>query len=70
MFVIVNGESHPLPEPPTLSALLVRLSPRGPFAVAHNEKRMSPLSYMEIDSLVVCYWEPPATYLHASTGSR
>ena len=38
MFVIVNGESHPLPEPPTLSALLVRLSPRGPFAVAHNEE--------------------------------
>jgi len=38
MFVIVNGESHPLPEPPTLSALLVKLSPRGPLAVAHNEE--------------------------------
>jgi sulfur carrier protein len=38
MFVIMNGESHPLPEPPTLSALLVKLSPRGPSAVAHNEE--------------------------------
>jgi sulfur carrier protein len=38
MFVIVNGENRPLPDPPTLSALLVRLSPRGPFAVAHNEE--------------------------------
>jgi sulfur carrier protein len=38
MFVIVNGESHPLPEPPTLAALLMRLSPRAPFAVAHNEE--------------------------------
>ena len=38
MFVIVNGENHPLPEPPTLSALLLRLSPRSPIAVAHNEE--------------------------------
>lgn len=38
MFVIVNGENHPLPEPPTLSALLVTLSPCAPFAVAHNEE--------------------------------
>ena len=38
MFVIVNGESHPLPEPPTLSALLVTLSPRGPLAVAYNDE--------------------------------
>jgi sulfur carrier protein len=38
MFVIVNGENHLVPEPPTLSALLMKLSPAGPFAVAHNEE--------------------------------
>lgn len=36
MFVIVNGQTHPLPEPKTLSALLLSLSPAAPFAVAHN----------------------------------
>jgi len=38
MFVIVNGETRPLPEPKTLTALLISLSPQVPFAVAHNEE--------------------------------
>ena len=38
MFVIVNGETRSLPEPQTLTALLISLSPRAPFAVAHNEE--------------------------------
>ena len=38
MFVIVNGQTHPLPEPQTLAALLVLISPPPPFAVAHNEE--------------------------------
>lgn len=38
MFVIVNGERHPLPEPQTLTALLRSFSPQTPFAVAHNEE--------------------------------
>lgn len=36
MFVIVNGQSYPLPEPQTLATLLLLLSPPAPFAVAHN----------------------------------
>jgi len=38
MFVIVNGQTHPLPEPRTLAALLLSLSPSVPFAVARNEE--------------------------------
>jgi sulfur carrier protein len=38
MFVIVNGETRPLPEHQTLAALLISLSPKTPFAVAHNEE--------------------------------
>ena len=38
MFVIVNGQTHPLPEPQTLAALLLLLSPPAPFAVARNEE--------------------------------
>lgn len=38
MFIIVNGETRPLPEPRTLTALLISLSPQAPFAVAHNEE--------------------------------
>jgi thiamine biosynthesis protein ThiS len=38
MFVIVNGETHPIPEPQTLTALLISLAPQAPFAVAHNEE--------------------------------
>jgi sulfur carrier protein len=36
MFVIVNGQTHSLPEPRTLAALLRLLSPTAPFAVARN----------------------------------
>jgi sulfur carrier protein len=36
MFVIVNGQEHPLPEPRTLATLLRLLSPAPPFAVARN----------------------------------
>jgi sulfur carrier protein len=38
MFVIVNGQTYPLPEPRTLAALLLSLSPSAPFAVARNEE--------------------------------
>ena len=38
MFVIVNGQTHPLPEPQTLAALLLSLAPPAPFAVARNEE--------------------------------
>jgi sulfur carrier protein len=38
MFVIVNGETRPLPEPRTLAALLISLSLQVPYAVAHNEE--------------------------------
>jgi sulfur carrier protein len=41
MFVLVNGETLPLPEPRTLTALLESLSPQAPFAVAHNEEFVS-----------------------------
>ena len=36
MCVFVNGRMHDLPEPPTLTALLVGLAPPIPFAVACN----------------------------------
>jgi sulfur carrier protein len=38
MFVIVNGQAHPLRESRTLAALLVSLSPPAPFAVARNDE--------------------------------
>ena len=38
MYVIVNGDTHPLPEPPTLAALLRVLSPSVPFVVARNDE--------------------------------
>ena len=38
MFVIVNGQTYPLPESRTLAALLLSLSPPAPFAVARNEE--------------------------------
>lgn len=38
MFIVVNGQSHRLPEPQTLSALLLSLSPPAPFAVALNDE--------------------------------
>lgn len=36
MFVIVNGQTYPMPEIRTLAALLLLLSPAAPFAVARN----------------------------------
>ncbi len=36
MSVFVNGLPQPLPEPQTLAALLLALSPPAPFAVACN----------------------------------
>ena len=38
MFVLVNGQPHPLPGPRTLAALLLSLSPPTPFAVALNDE--------------------------------
>jgi sulfur carrier protein len=38
MYVIVNGHTHPLPEPRTLAALLRLLSPSVPFVVARNDE--------------------------------
>ena len=38
MFIVVNGQSHPLPGPQTLAALLLSLSPPAPFAVALNDE--------------------------------
>jgi sulfur carrier protein len=38
MFVIVNGQAHPLPKSRTLAALLLSLSPQAPFAVARNDE--------------------------------
>jgi sulfur carrier protein len=47
MFVIVNGQTHPLPEPRTLAALLLSLSPSAPFAVARNEEVVPRETYEE-----------------------
>jgi sulfur carrier protein len=47
MLVIVNGQTHPLPEPPTLAALLRALSPSVPFAVARNEEFVDRGTYEE-----------------------
>ena len=38
MFVIVNGQAHPLPKSRTLAALLLSLSPPAPLAVARNDE--------------------------------
>jgi sulfur carrier protein len=38
MFIVVNGQPHPLPGPQTLDALLLSLSPPAPFAVALNDE--------------------------------
>lgn len=47
MSVIVNGEIRPLPEPQTLAALLLALSPPAPFAVARNEEFVPRAAYAE-----------------------
>lgn len=38
MFIVVNGQAHPLPGPQKLAALLLSLSPPTPFAVALNDE--------------------------------
>ncbi len=45
MFVIVNGETHSLPEPRTLVELLRLLAPAAPFAVARNAEVVPQGSY-------------------------
>jgi sulfur carrier protein len=47
MSVIVNGQPHSLPEPPTLGALLRLLSPAAPFAVARNTEVVPGRAYEE-----------------------
>jgi sulfur carrier protein len=47
MFVVVNGCEHQMPEPQTLAALLARLSPALPFAVARNEEFVPLGSYQK-----------------------
>ena len=47
MSVIVNGHPMPLPEPPTLAALLLLLSPSTPFAVARNGEFVPRIIYEE-----------------------
>jgi thiamine biosynthesis protein ThiS len=45
MFVIVNGQTYPMPEIRTLAALLTQLSPALPFAVARNAEVIPHGSY-------------------------
>ena len=45
MFVIVNGQTYPMPKPLTLAALLTQLSPAVPFAVALNTEVVPRRSY-------------------------
>ena len=47
MSVIVNGQSQPLPEPPTVAALLLALAPATPFAIARNEEFVPRAAYCD-----------------------
>jgi thiamine biosynthesis protein ThiS len=47
MFVIVNGNIYPLPEPRTLDALLRFLAPLAPYVVARNEEFVPRGTYEE-----------------------
>jgi sulfur carrier protein len=47
MFVIVNGQTHSLPEPRTLADLLRLLLPAAPFAVARNAEVVPRGTYEE-----------------------
>jgi thiamine biosynthesis protein ThiS len=47
MFVIVNGQTYPLPEPQTLAALLNQLLPAAPFAVVRNTEVVPRGAYEE-----------------------
>ena len=64
MFVIVNGQTHSLPEPQTLGALLRLLSPAAPFAVARNTEVVPRGAYEE------CRIEPGDTIdiVHPAAG--
>jgi sulfur carrier protein len=48
MFIIVNGQAYPMPEIQTLAALLSRLSPVVPFAVACNAEVVPRGSYERV----------------------
>jgi sulfur carrier protein len=45
--ILVNGKTHPLPQPRTLAALLRFLSPAAPFLVARNEEVIPRGTYEE-----------------------
>ena len=64
MFVIVNGQRYPLPEPQTLAALLSQLLPAAPFAVACNTEVIPRGAYEE------CRIEPGDTIdiVHPAAG--
>jgi sulfur carrier protein len=64
MFVIVNNQVRPLPEPCTLAALLSQLSPAVPFAVARNAEVVPRGSYEQ------CNIEPGDTIdiVHPAAG--
>lgn len=47
MFIVVNGQSHALPGPQTLAALLLSLAPPAPFAVALNDEVVLRRSFEE-----------------------
>lgn len=47
MYVIVNGQSRALPQPPTLAALLRLIAPAPPFAVARNTEVIRQGAYEE-----------------------
>jgi thiamine biosynthesis protein ThiS len=47
MFIVVNGQTYPLPELRTLDALLRFLSPAAPFAVARNDEVIPQRAYKE-----------------------
>jgi thiamine biosynthesis protein ThiS len=43
----VNGQPHPLPEPPTLAMLVRLLAPTAPFAIARNTEVVRQERYEE-----------------------
>lgn len=47
MFIVVNGQPHPLTCPQTLAALLLSMSPPAPFAVALNDEVVPRESFEE-----------------------
>jgi len=47
MFIVVNGQPHPLSGPQTLAALLLSVSPPSPFAVALNDEVVLRASFEE-----------------------